>query len=250
MQLPAITGIIRRRILLNYRVDPDVVRSVLPARFRPKLVGGYAIAGICLNRLEHIRPKGFPGFVGIGSENSAHRIAVEWEDDLGATHQGVFVPRRDTDSRLNAIAGGRVFPGVHHHSKFSIVDRNGRISFRIVADGIPHPLVELEVSETDTFPEASVFSSLEDSSSFFEAGCVGYSVRPNSCTLDGLMLKVAEWRVSPLVVHSARSAYYDDRSIFPADSICLDHALLMRDIPHEWRSEPTMRSEPVESQNL
>jgi hypothetical protein len=243
MKIPAITGTIRRRILLNYRVTPDIARSVLPTRFRPKLVGDHAIAGICLIRLEGVRPKGFPSFTGISSENSAHRIAVEWEDDHGETQQGVFVPRRDTDSRMNALAGGRVFPGVHHHSKFIVEDRDGQISMRIVADDIEQPLIELEASETDVFPDASVFPSLSESSEFFEAGCIGYSSRPGSCTLDGLLLKVSDWRVSPLNVYRAHSAYYDDCSIFPAGSIELDHALLMRDIPHEWHSEPTMISE-------
>lgn len=247
MKIPAITGTIRRRILLNYRIAPDVARAILPARFRPKLVRGHAIAGICLIRLEDIRPKGFPGFIGISSENSAHRIAVEWEDDHGETRQGVFVPRRDTGSWMNAFAGGRLFPGVHHHSEFTVKDRDGRISMRILADGMERPLIELEATETESFPEASVFPSLRDSSGFFEAGCVGYSTRPNSCSLDGLMLKVPNWQVSPLAVHCARSAYYDDRSIFPAGSIELDHALLMRDIPHEWHSEPTMTSEQTKT---
>ena len=56
MRLPTIEGIIRRRILVNFRVDPQVIQSVLPSRFRPKLHQGQAIAGICLIRLEHIRP--------------------------------------------------------------------------------------------------------------------------------------------------------------------------------------------------
>jgi hypothetical protein len=243
MRIPALTGLIRRRLLLNYRVAPAVVQAVLPATFRPKLIGGHAIAGICLIRLEAIRPKGMPGFVGISSENSAHRIAVQWEDDDGRTREGVFVPRRDTDSRLNALAGGRLFPGVHHHSKFTVDDREGRISIRIVAEDIEDPLVDLETSETEAFPETSVFSSLTESSAFFEAGCVGYSSRPDSCRLDGLLLKVADWRVSPLKVHQVRSAFFDDPAIFPAGSIEFDHALLMRDIRHEWHSEPSMSVE-------
>jgi|TARA_B110000037_G_scaffold40917_1_gene50597 hypothetical protein len=36
---------------------------------------------------------------------------------------------------------------------------------------------------------------------------------------------------------------FDDRSIFPPESIELDHALLMRDIPHEWHSQPEMSAE-------
>lgn len=245
MKIPVLRGIIRRRLLLNYRVTPEVVQAVLPPRFQPKLVGGHAIAGICLIRLESIRPKGLPAFVGISSENSAHRIAVEWEDDEGRRCEGVFVPRRDTDSKLNALAGGRLFPGVHHLSTFKIEDEEGAIALRIVAKDVGGPLVDLEASETDLFPGASVFDSLCASSGFFEAGCIGYSSRPDSCRLDGIVLKVADWRVSPLSVHRLHSSYFDDRSIFPEGSIHFDHALLMRDIPHEWHSEPAMRSDEL-----
>jgi hypothetical protein len=157
MKIPAIKGIIRRRILLNYRVAPEVVQKVLPTNFRPKLVDGYAIAGICMIRMEAIRPKGLPAIVGVSSENSAHRIAVEWDDPDCGSREGVFVPRRDTNSRLNALAGGRIFPGVHHLSKFTINDQDGRISLRVDTDEDALPLVDFQVSETDTFPPGSVF---------------------------------------------------------------------------------------------
>ncbi len=64
MKLPTLQGIIKRRILVNFRADPETVQAILPDSFRPKLHNGKAIAGICLIRLEHIRPMHTPGFVG------------------------------------------------------------------------------------------------------------------------------------------------------------------------------------------
>ena len=243
MNIPAITGIIRRRLLLNYRVSPEVIRSIIPSIFSPKLVNGYSIAGICLIRLEQIRPKGFPRTISISSENSAHRIAVEWTDKDGLRKEGVFVPRRDTDSRLNSIAGGRLFPGVHHLSRFIVDDRDSNISVKVQTEDKDVPLVDLGVHRSTDFPRDSVFSSLTESSTFFESGCIGYSSRPDSCKLDGLLLKVQEWKVSALTVDFVRSAFFDDTSTFPHGSIEFDHALLMRDISHEWHSEPEMTSE-------
>lgn len=239
MNIPVITGVIRRRILLNYRVRPDVLAPILPVNFRPKLVKGKAIAGICLIRLEQIRPKGLPAMLGISSENSAHRIAVEWDED-GVTREGVFVPRRDTDSCLNALVGGRIFPGVHHHAEFNIHDDDGHIRMRVQAKAEDSPLIDIEVEESDQLPDDSVFDNLAESSAFFEAGCIGYSSRPDSCTMDGLKLQVDDWKATPLKIHRARSSYYDDPDLFPSGSIELDHALLMRDIKHEWHSEPQM----------
>lgn len=242
MNIPTITGLIRRRILLNYRVHAEVVQKILPERFRPKLVQGKAVAGICLIKLEDIRPKGFPKFLALSSENSAHRIAVEWENDQGKTCEGVFVPRRDTSSTLNALAGGRIFPGVHHRSDFEVEDQAGEISMQVTNRNSREPLVDFKAEETEDFPQESVFASLQESSDFFEAGCIGYSSRPNSCKLDGLLLRVTDWRVSPLAVKQVSSSYFDDEKIFPKGSIHFDHALLMRNISHQWHSEPMMVS--------
>lgn len=240
MKIPKIQGIIRRRILLNYRCDPEVVQKLLPTGFRPKCVEGFAIAGICMIRLEEIRPKGLPAWVGISSENTAHRIAVEWRDGV-STKEGVFVPRRDTGSKCNHFAGGRIFPGVHHLAKFDVKDEEGELRLKVLPKRATEVLVDLHVDETSAFPEDSIFPSIEASSEFFEAGCVGYSSRPNSCVLDGLTLHVPDWQVSALHVRHVASSYFDNPELFPTESITLDHALLMRDISHEWRSEPEMR---------
>ncbi len=245
MNIPKIKGIIKRRILLNYRVDAEVMEKIIPAPFRPKLHQGYAIAGICLIRLEEIRPHFMPSLAGTASENSAHRVAVEWDTAEGV-QEGVFVPRRDTNSLWVSLAGGRIFPGVHHHSRFEIIDSNSEdedeIQIKVLEQRGDAPLVNLNVTQTETFPEKSVFNSLEESSKFFENGCIGYSARPDSTKLDGLLLKVPHWEVSALKVNSVESSYFDNSELFPAGCIQLDHALLMRDIDHEWHSQPMMHS--------
>jgi len=110
MKLPTIHGYIDRRILINFTADPECVRKIIPEPFRPKIYKGNAIVGICLIRLKHIKPKGLPDFIGIASENGAHHIAVEWEED-GVTKEGVYIPRRDTSLVLNALVGGRIISG-------------------------------------------------------------------------------------------------------------------------------------------
>jgi hypothetical protein len=141
MRLPKVHGVIGRRLLVNYRVDPGVITRLLPSPFRPKLHDGQAVAGICLIRLENIRPKRFPRMFGLSSENAAHRIAVVWDDDRGS-HEGVYIPRRDTGSLMNHLAGGRVFPGEHKRAHFSVEDTGERIELAMTsADG--HVQVDL-----------------------------------------------------------------------------------------------------------
>jgi uncharacterized protein YqjF (DUF2071 family) len=234
MRLPTIQGTIRRRILANFRVYPDVMQAQLPPRFRPKLHNGFAVAGICLIRLEHIRPKLMPEPIGFDSENAAHRVAVLWDED-GRTHEGVFIVRRDTNSKLNALLGGRVFPGEHHESSFEVHENGDGIDIKMrSSDDAIRVAIEGRIS--DHLPPTSIFSSLGQSSSFFEGGAVGYSVTSDEDRLDGLRLKTKEWCVEPLAVDYVYSSYFSDETLFPRESVEFDHALIMRNTAHEWQT--------------
>ncbi|WP_367872295.1 DUF2071 domain-containing protein [Luteolibacter sp. Populi] len=238
--LPLITGLIRRRMLVNYQVDPAVVAKLLPEGFRPKLHRGHAIAGICLIRLEGIRPRVLPAWAGINSENAAHRIAVLWEDEDGTPREGVFIPRRDTGSLANHLAGGRLFPGEHHLADFLVSDEGGKIEMAAKArDG--GMTLRLSARESSEFPATSCFGSLEESSAFFEPGSVGFSVTKDCSRLDGIRLETQDWKVSPLAVSGVESSYFDDAAVFPAGTAVFDHALIMRDIPHEWHEVESRR---------
>ncbi len=242
MRLPVINGLIRRRLLVNFRVDAGMMGRFLPPPFRPKLHRGFAIAGICLIRLEQIRPGWLPSICGLSSENAAHRIAVLWEGPAGETREGVFIPRRDTGSRLNHFAGGRIFPGEHSLADFTVTDDGSRISMSIRArDG--GMAVELRAHESDSLPESSCFASLAESSAYFEGGSVGYSVTRDNRRLDGIRLQTDGWRVRPLTVEHVESSFFADEAAFPAGSVNFDHALIMRDLRHRWHGEADMFTE-------
>jgi Uncharacterized conserved protein (COG2071) len=234
MRLPTIQGIIRRRILANFRVDPQVMQRQLPSRFRPKLHDGFAVAGICMIGLDRIRPKLMPEVVGISSENAAHRVAVLWEED-DSIREGVFISRRDTNSQLNVLLGGRLFPGEHHLASFSVQEANAAVNIKMKsADAAVK--VEIEGNIVEELPSTSIFSSLADASSFFECGSLGYSVTSEQNRLDGLMLETKDWRVEPLDVIRVHSSYFLDEAKFPKKSVEFDHALIMRNVAHEWHS--------------
>jgi Uncharacterized conserved protein (COG2071) len=232
MQIPVIRGLIDRRILVNFRVDIGALTRLLPSPFRPKLVNGAGMAGVCLIRLKDIRPRFLPSLVGISSENAAHRIAVAW-DEGGETREGVFIPRRDTSSRLNTLLGGRLFPGVHHHATFLVQEHDDRYRIELNSDDRhTHLLVEGHVAQE--LPPNSIFESLKEASDFFEQGALGYSVTAQPCQFDGLELRTFNWQVQPLAVDKVESSFFEDRALFPAGSVEFDCALLMRGIEHEW----------------
>jgi hypothetical protein len=232
LHLPAVRGNIERRMLVNFRCRPDVLARILPAPFRPKLVNGWGMAGICLIRLGEIRPAFLPAALGLTSENAAHRIAIEW-DENGATREGVYIPRRDTSALLNRLAGGRLFPGVHHAATFRVWETEE--SFKLeMNSGDATTFVRVRARIAKELPIGSVFHSLHEASEFFRGGALGWSARDEKTEFDGLELRSDEWRMEPLAVEIVESSFFENRGLFPAGCATFDSAFLMRNIGHEW----------------
>jgi len=242
LHLPVMRGVIDRRMLVNFRCEPAALTRLVPAPFRPKLVRGWGMAGICLIRLKELRPSWLSTPLGFSSENAAHRIAVEWDED-GVRREGVFIPRRDTSSKLNQLAGGRLFPGVHHFARFDVCESANRFKLEMLSeDGAARVRVTARVAEE--WPAGSVFSTLDEASAFFAAGSLGWSAGNRPSEFDGLELHSFGWHMEPLVVERVESSFFHNPAIFPPGAAEFDSALLMRGIQHEWHGRGRMLCGP------
>jgi Uncharacterized conserved protein (COG2071) len=241
MRLPSIQGEIERRLLVNYRVDPEAIAALLPAPFRPQVRDGWSVAGICLIRLGGMRPVGLPGWVGLPSENAAHRIAVEWDDPSGP-RTGVYIPRRDSDSLVNSTVGGRLFPGAHHRAEFRVTESDTDLHVAFASKDATAD-VDVSVQITEDLSGSRLFADVAQASEFFEKGSAGFSATADHCRFDGLELHTKAWKVEPAVVMAARSSFFDDALLFPPGTAVLDCALVMRHIPVVWKPLPTLIAE-------
>lgn len=236
MRQPRLASVIERRILVNYRVDPLIAAPLLPAGLRPQQINGWAVAGICLIRLGKVRPQWMPGGLGLRSENAAHRIAVEWDGSDGP-ETGVYIPRRDSSSIVNVMAGGHLFPGEHHRATFQVRETPHDMQVAYTShDGVTS--VSVDASMTETLQGSAVFADLEEASAFFQHGSTGFSATCDGRHLDGMQLNTNAWHVEPLAVNAVRSSFFDDQHRFPPGSTALDSALVMRDVPVTWKPLP------------
>jgi hypothetical protein len=237
MLTTTIESTIERRLLVNYRIDPELVARQLPEPFRPLVVSGWAIGGVCFIRLGRIRPAHVPAAFGMTTENAAHRFAVEWEDDDGR-QLGVYVPRRDTNSRITSWAGGSVFPGDYRLARFDVTEdatgleigvasRDGSVSLSVVAR-LSHEL------------GGSLFGSTDDAVEFFRRGSISYSPTRDMDCHDGVRLVGGHWSAEPVSVEHMASSVFDDVTLFPRGACTLDSGLLMRNLPARWLNEGTL----------
>ncbi|HET9060223.1 MAG TPA: DUF2071 domain-containing protein [Acidimicrobiales bacterium] len=235
---------IARRLLVNYRVNPEMVANLLPAPFRPQIVSGWAVGGVCFIALESLRPAGTPSALGFSSENVAHRFAVEWDDDDGH-HLGVYVPRRDTGSRMISLSGGRVFPGRHGLAHFYVNDSGKDLHIEVVSRD--HSVRLVVTANQAKAMTGELFRSIDDATSFFKMAPVGYSPAQGQQSFDGVRLLSECWDAEPASLSEMKSSVFDDETLFPRGTCSLDSALIMRNLSVRWATQGRLRSHSMAS---
>ncbi len=230
---PTLEGVIARRVLLNWWIEPEIAWRLVPRPFEPALVNGVAVGGVCLIRLEQMRPAGMPAALGIASENMAHRIAVRYRE-AGEWRDAVYIWRRDTGSLINTLLGGRAFPGVHYDAEFQVAEEEDALHFTVFSrDGSAD--LRLRARTGAPWKWSLLFPRLADASRFFERGSRGFSCRLDGGGVEGVELREQHWEMSPLAVEELQSAFFDDAERFPRSSCGFDSAVIMRSIAHTWR---------------
>jgi uncharacterized protein YqjF (DUF2071 family) len=226
--------VIERRLLVSYRIAPERVNALLPRPFRPQLVNGHAVGGVCFIRMSALRPARLPRAAGITTENVAHRFAVEWDDELGS-HAGVYVPRRDTSSRMTAALGASIFPGAYHVARFSVTESADMIRIDVLSRD---RVVSVSVAASQAAAlDSGLFAGLDEATDFFSRGALGFSPSVADGCLDGVRLHSTNWAARPMTISAMSSSMFDDAGIFPDGSCALDSALLMTNITARWTAE-------------
>lgn len=196
------------------------------------VINGYASAGLCILRLRGVGLKGTPNIFRIASENAAHRFLVRWRAGEKMTH-GVYIPRRDTDSKLNAWLAGGLSSWPHYLVRFQVDEANDAYEVRMSGDAAFHVRAHLATS----FPKDSMFDSLAHASAVFRHCTRGLSPSRKSNHFKVVRLDTFDWEVRPLRMSLLRSNFFSDESRFPKGSIEFDNALLMERVKHEWHNE-------------
>ena len=219
MRITPLRGVIERRLFVIYRLDPNVARDVLPALLRPRLIGGYAVAGIALAHLGRLRPAGLPPVAGLSRESTTHGIAVEGRS-VRSPHTGVFVVHRDSAG----AGGGRP---LGRSPRFTVDERTDGLRVSYTSQGRV-VRVDVDVSLATALEGSALFPDVRAAARFLEVDGVGGA--PWAPQLRGLKLAAGDGCVSAARVRTATSSIFADSSMFPPGSLHLDAALLLRDL--------------------
>jgi hypothetical protein len=165
----------------------------------------------------------------------------------GQPRTGVYVPRRDTSSRITSAAGGTVFPGRYQLARFEVSEPGGEVHIDVTSRDGGTQLTAIAAPAGALASE--LFATLDDAVDFFRRGVLGFSPAQSTGCLDAVRLHSASWAAKPMTVRHMHSSLFDDITIFPPGTCSLDCALVMRNLPVRWASDqPQPQEAPAPSE--
>lgn len=231
-------------VCLTYRTPAASVVGLLPAGIELACRGPWALWQVVCRRVEHLRPAGVPGPMGLGFNHVAYRLRVQAMTASAQVVAGVYDVHSVIDAPLPALVDAlghrlRDTPPVLGHVEVDGGDCGVRVCVKPGAIGGAHAL-RLDVAHAPAARmEGSCFATLAD----VREGCapvdtcltLGVESNPEA----GRRLRVTRAASvgraageTPLVVREQSLGYFE--AIGQSDQVALEWAARLRPVETRW----------------
>ncbi|MBI5515964.1 MAG: DUF2071 domain-containing protein [Deltaproteobacteria bacterium] len=235
-------------VAVNYAVDPDALRPLIPEPLEVEVFKGRAWVSVLVSSLREMRPQGLPGLFGVDFHQVSYRAAVRYQNREGNHRRGGYFVRSETDHPVMRAVGNTLTEFKFHHFGLAAValERDGdALSLEVKPrDGAAYGEVSalFDVREGHGPPEGSRWGSVDELSEPLVACFDAFGVDPAGWVYV-LTIDREPWRARFARTLRCSAPYFTDGPLGGGAST-LDSVLCIPE-PCGYRWRP-LRREPFE----
>jgi uncharacterized protein YqjF (DUF2071 family) len=220
--------------LVNFRMAPETLASVLPPPLQPDTYDGKAFLSVVIADMERMRPAFVPSVLGITYQQVVCRAVVRC-----GSQRGVYFLRSDADNPLMVVMGNLLSFFRFHQARI-VRTKGGRLHhFDLVADvedrGDIHATFDVEHGSR-TVPASSVFPNIDTAQRFLVELYTAFRPSAVGQRVSSVDISRGEWNITMVDAPRARFDLMDDNALFPAGSTHLDSVIYVEDIEYFWHT--------------
>jgi uncharacterized protein YqjF (DUF2071 family) len=226
--------VFRDCVLVNFAIDPAVMRGLLPAPIEPAIHDGAAYLSIVIARMDRMRPVFVPRRLGITYDQVVYRVVVRHRGE-----PGVFFLRSDANNRLMCLAGNALtfFRFNHADIEYRMDGEILHVDVRPPPDHCADIRASYDLGGTpDTMPRTSRFQNLAQAQRFLVELYTAFGHDPLTGAVSAIGIERGHWDIR--VVNDRRAGYrfIDGSARFPAGSARLDSIFYIEQVPYLWHT--------------
>ena len=218
-------------LVLTFAVPKEQIQPLIPECLQlDTFDDDWAFIAIAMVQTKHLRPKGFPKFMGNDFFLIGYRIFVRYVTSEGKRLRGLYIIKSETNKRKMQFFGN-----MFTHYNYTTTDiaqslDQGAKTIRSEKSGF-----RLEVDTTEgevKLPVGSPFSEWKEARRF--AGPLPYTFTVDTEEKSVVIIQGvrSNWKPSPVKVNSYKFGFLDSLNL---EGVVLANAFEIRDIPYCWK---------------
>jgi hypothetical protein len=227
----AVQAFFERSLVLTYAVPKESIQALLPECLQPDLLHDrWAFVAAAFVQTKHLRPKGFPSFMGNDFFLIGFRIFVRYRTAANKNLRGLYILRSETDKKKMAILGNLFTHYNYVQTDISHYTHAGQTTILSKRSGI-----EI-IAQTDQpevrLPAGSPFTDWKEARRF--AGPLPFTFTYNESRKEVLIIEgVREnWTPKPVKVIKQEIGFINSLHL---PQLVLANAFMIENIPYLWK---------------
>jgi uncharacterized protein YqjF (DUF2071 family) len=231
----AVEAFFETSLVLTYALPKaDLQHLIPPCLTLDTLHNEWAFVAVALVQTHHLRPKGFPGFMGNDFFLIGFRIFVKYVNPQGKRLRGLYILHSETDKRKMSLLGNLFSHYKYTTTDIQVLKANGLIA---ISSHQSHIDIEVNTNKTDIdLPTGSPFISWKEARHF--AGPLPFTFTYKQITREVLIIEgVREnWTPKPVEVMKRKVGFIEHTDFKEA---ILANAFMIENISYHWKKGKT-----------
>lgn len=230
-------GTLRRCWLFAFHTPAQDASRYLPAGLELVTRGSFAFWNVVVCRIEAMRPKYTPSFLGVSYWHAAYRLYVRFRPKTGDPIEGLYFLRSDCDNGPMSFLGNYLTDFNFHKARISADERKD--STQIMIDSPDAPADAKLTAEPPALSRESAFESLEQAAAFLKYKPFGISMTPSgSASIVKIIRDENAWKSRLAHVDSSHWKFFEGKNVhlelcYQVDPINYQWNRGVRYAPHE-----------------
>lgn len=229
----AVEAFFERSLVLTFAAPVAEVQALLPAPLVPDTwQDKWGFLAVALVRTRHLRPQGFPAFLGQDFTLVGYRAFVRYVTPAGKRLRGLYILRSETDRRRMALLGNVFTHYGYVTTDINLTDANGGLTATSQQSDF---YIQTAAPAPDTaLPVGSPFATWAEARRFAGPLPFTFSVEGERIIIiEGVR---AHWQPAPVAVQQAHVGFLHQ---LPLSQLVLANAFELRDVPYHWKKGRT-----------
>jgi hypothetical protein len=217
-------------LVLTYALPVEDIIAILPPCLEPDTFDSkWAFLAVALVKTKHLRPKGFPRFMGNDFIQTGYRVFTRYTNNKGKSLRGLYILKSETNKKKMEFFGNMF---THYNYGTTDVKFEKKDSELSVLSNRSSVNIVVDLADGASLPQASPFPDWKTARRY--AGPLPFTFTYNEKTSEVLIIEGVRqnWDPQPVKIVKAEIGFLENNRF--AEAIPAN-AFIIENIPYYWK---------------